>query len=105
MSWPGQVSTNSIFLSIVLIVIYNVLNPLPNDKISDATKLKAFGDDKLDIAKVKISLFDRVEKHCGKERKCWLPTFSPFPTVFSKAFFFRVVKSRDYVIKSSSGPI
>ena len=22
-------------------------------------------------------------KHCGKRRKCWLPAFSPFPTVFS----------------------
>ena len=23
-------------------------------------------------------------KHCGKKRKSWLPTFSPFPTMFSK---------------------
>ena len=23
-------------------------------------------------------------KHCGKRRKCWLPAFSPFPTMFSK---------------------
>ena len=22
-------------------------------------------------------------KHYGKRRKCWLPAFSPFPTVFS----------------------
>ena len=46
-----------------------------------------------------ISLCDRVTKHCGKRRKCWLPAFSPFPTVFSKAFFFRVVKSWDCVVK------
>ena len=26
--------------------------------------------------------------------------FSPFPTVFSKGFFLRVVKSRDCVVKS-----
>ena len=39
-------------------------------------------------------------KHCGKRRKCWLPEFSPFPTMFSKGFFPRVVKSRDYVLKS-----
>ena len=25
-------------------------------------------------------------KHCGKRRKCWLPAFSPFPTVFSEGF-------------------
>ena len=29
-------------------------------------------------------------KHCGKRRKCWLPAFSPFPTMFytlSQTFF------------------
>ena len=31
-------------------------------------------------------------KHCEKRRKCWLPAFSPFPTMFSKASFFRAVK-------------
>ena len=31
-------------------------------------------------------------RHCGKRRKCWLPKFS-------KGFFFRVVKSRDCVVK------
>ena len=24
-----------------------------------------------------------ARKHCGKRRKCWLPAFSPFPTMFS----------------------
>ena len=32
-------------------------------------------------------------KHYGKRRKCWLPAFSPFPTMFSKALCFRSVKS------------
>ena len=32
-------------------------------------------------------LFDKDEKHCGKRRKCWLPAFSPFLTMFSKGFF------------------
>ena len=39
-------------------------------------------------------------KHCGKVRKCWKPAFSPFSTMFSKALFFRVVKSRDCLVKS-----
>ena len=26
-------------------------------------------------------------KHSGKRRKCWLPAFSPFSTMFSKAYF------------------
>ena len=42
----------------------------------------------------------RVEKHCGKRRKCWLPAFSPFSTMFSKGFFSKVVKSRDCVVKT-----
>ena len=29
-----------------------------------------------------------IRKHCGKRRKCWLPAFSPFPTMFSTPFFF-----------------
>ena len=43
--------------------------------------------------------FGKGRKHCGERRKCWLPSFSPFPTVFSKGFFYRVVKSRDCVVK------
>ena len=31
--------------------------------------------------------FGKVRKHCGKRRKCWLPAFSPFPTLFSNASF------------------
>ena len=40
-----------------------------------------------------------ARKQFGKRRKCWLPAFSPFPTMFSKDFFLRVVKSRDCVVK------
>ena len=42
--------------------------------------------------------FRKNKKHCGKRRKCWLPAFSLFPTIFSKAFFSRGVKSRDCVV-------
>ena len=66
----------------------SVINSLSNDKNLDVTKLKAFADEKLDVAKMMISLFDRVE-HCGKRRKCWLPAFSPFPTVLCKVSYLR----------------
>ena len=79
----------------MLVVFYY----LPNDKILDVTKLKAFAEVKLNIAKMTISLYDRL-KNTGERRKCWLQAFSPFPTVFSKAFFFRVVNSQDCVGKS-----
>ena len=35
-------------------------------------------------------------------RKCCLPAFSPFPSMFSKAYFIRVVKSQYCVVKSQS---
>ena len=44
--------------------------------------------------------FGIAGKCCWKRRKCWLPAFSPFPTVFSKFFFFRIIKNRDCVVKS-----
>ena len=43
--------------------------------------------------------FGKSRKDCGKRRKCWLPAFSPFPTMLSKAFLSRVVKSCDCVVK------
>ena len=47
-----------------------------------------------------ISLNDMVENTVGKRRKCMLEIFSPFPTMFSKTFLFRAVKSLDCVVKS-----
>ena len=39
--------------------------------------------------------FGMSSKHCRKRRKYWLSAFSHFPTMFSKGFFFRVIKSQD----------
>ena len=44
--------------------------------------------------------FKKGRKPCEKRRKCWLPAFSPFPTMFSKGFCHRVVYSWDCVVKS-----
>ena len=44
--------------------------------------------------------FGKGRKHCGKRRKCWSPAFCPFPTMFSKGYFFRVVISLDCMVKS-----
>ena len=44
-------------------------------------------------------LFETDRKHCGKRRKCWLPAFSPFVTVFSKGFLNRAIKNCDCVEK------
>ena len=44
--------------------------------------------------------FGKGRKHCRKRRKCWLPAFSPFPTMFSKGFLYKVIESRDCVVKN-----
>ena len=57
-------------------------------------------DDKLKVAKMMIFLFDRAENTVGKWENTGYQHFLIFAKLFSKAFFFRVVKSRDCVVKS-----
>ena len=45
-------------------------------------------------------VLDRVENIVGKHENIGYQHFSPFPTMFSKAISFEVVKSRDCVVKS-----
>ena len=45
-----------------------IVNSLPNDKILEVTKLKGFADNKLNIANVTITLFNRVENTAEKEK-------------------------------------
>ena len=63
-------------------------NSFPGDKILGQSKLEAFADKEIHVAEKLIFfsfLFGRWEgsKHCLKRRKCWLPAFSPFHTMFS----------------------
>ena len=60
------------------------LNPFPNNKILDVTKLKVFADGKLDIAKMTISLFDRIENTVGKGENAGNQHFLLFPQCFPK---------------------
>ena len=53
----------------------------------DKTKLKAFADNKLNITKMIISVFDRAEKIVGKWRNCLYKQFLLFPQCFQKASF------------------
>ena len=74
------------------------LDSLPNYKILDRSKLKAFADDKIyKNKKLKFGL-ERIE-NVGKRRKCWLPAFSPSPTMFLKTSSFRIIKSWDCMVK------
>ena len=67
-----------------------VLNPLPDDKILDQTKLKAFADHKLNVTKMVISVLEL--KTLWEKEKLLVQAISPFPTMFSKGFFPRRAK-------------
>ena len=54
----------------------------------DVTKLKAFADDKSNVAKMAIPLFDKVDNSALKG------------VSHSGFFFFRVLTSQDCVVKS-----
>ena len=76
---------------------------LSNDKFLGWTKLKAFADDKLKVVEmifffsdsVEFFFSDSVENTVGKGENAG-------NTVFSKYFFFRIVKSRDCVVKNKA---
>ena len=50
-------------------------------------------------SKVEI-FFEKDGKYCMKRRKCWLPLFPPFLTMFSDTFFHKANNSWDCVLKS-----
>ena len=62
----------------------NPLNPLPNNKIFDVTKLKAFADDKLKVDRMLTFLRDTVENTLGKEENAGYQHFLLFPMCFPK---------------------
>ena len=73
------------------VIVRERVNSLPNDKFLDWSKLEAFADNKTNVTLNRNSFWDGG-KRCGKRRKCWLPAFSPFHTIFSKLSFPEVLK-------------
>ena len=56
----------------------------PKDKILDLTKLRAFADDKSNIAKMMMSLFDRIENTVEKGENAGCIAHTPFSYCFPK---------------------
>ena len=56
-----------------------LLNSLANDKILHWSRLKAFADDKLKVAKIMISVFDNVENIVWKGQNAGYQHFLLFP--------------------------
>ena len=59
-------------------------NPLLDDKILDWSKMKAFADNILNIAKMTISLCGRPENTVGKEENAGYQHFLLFSQCFPK---------------------
>ena len=68
------------------------LNPLPNNKILDMTKLTAFADDKLNVAKLMISILNRVENTVGKGKNAVYQHFLLFLQCSPKSSSLRSLK-------------
>ena len=60
------------------------VSTLPIDKILDVTKLKAFADDKFNIARMMIFLLDSLENTVGKEENAGYQHFLLYLQCFSK---------------------
>ena len=71
---------------------FSARTPLPNDKILDLSKLKAFVDDKMNVAKMMIYVFDTAENIVGKGENIGYQHFLLFPQSFQKAFSSGVLK-------------
>ena len=68
-------------------------NALPNNKNLDVTILKGFADDKINVAQMLISLFDKIEKNIvGKGENAGYQHFLLFPQCFQKASFLGSLK-------------
>ena len=52
------------------------VNSLPSDKILDKTVLKAFADNKINVAQMMIFAFDGIEHIVGKEKNTSTFSFS-----------------------------
>ena len=63
------------------------IKSLLNNKILDWSKFKAFADDKLNVARIMISVSDRVRNIVGKGENAGYQHFLLFPQCFLKGFF------------------
>ena len=64
-----------------------MFNSLPNGKILDWSKFKAFADDKINVSEMMISFSDRVENIVGKGENAVTSIFSFPHKVFNGLLF------------------
>ena len=71
---------------------------LPNNKILEGSKLKAFADENSNEAEKLKFVLGWLENMVGKGENAGFQHFLLFPLCFQKASFFGVVKSRNCVV-------
>ena len=59
-----------------------MFDSLPNNNFLDSVKFQAFADDNLSVAKIMVSIFDRVENIVGKGENAGNQHFLLFSTMF-----------------------
>ena len=75
-----------------ILIYLTMLNSLPNDKILDWSKLKAFADDKLNATEKLKFVLGWIENIVGKGENAGFQHFLLFPQCFQKASFFGWLK-------------
>ena len=81
-----KLSMYSVLIDKIKVNLYvkKCFNRLPNDKILALSKLKALADDKLNVAKIMISVSYWVENIVGKGENAGYQHFLLFPQCFQK---------------------
>ena len=74
------------------VIVWELVNPLPNSKILDWSKLKAFADNKINNAEMMIPLPDRIENIVGKGENAGYQHFLLFSQCFQKLSLSRLLK-------------
>ena len=72
--------------------MHRSLNPLPDDKILDWSKLKAFADDKINVAEKLDFVLGRIENIVGKGENAGYQHFLLFPQCIQKSFSSKSLK-------------
>ena len=72
-------SANSFTFEVQKFVVKERVNPLPNCKILDWSKLKACADDEINVIEMMISLCNWVENFVGKGENAGYKYFLLFP--------------------------
>ena len=73
-------------------IISTLKKHLDKSSLNNMTKLKAFAEDKINVAQMMISVFDRVENIVGKGKNAGNQHFLLFQWCFRKASFLGSLK-------------